>query len=321
MPITIPRELPAYTTLERENIFVIPPERAMRQDIRPLRIGIFNLMPTKIETETQLLRLLSNSPLQIDITLLRTATYSSKNIAEEHLDNFYCYFDEIKDKCFDGFIITGAPIEHIPFEEVTYWRELCEIMEWSKKHVYSTLHICWGAFAGLYYHHGINKYMLPKKLSGVYPVALTEDGARSPLMRGCNRLFYVPHSRYACVHLDEVLGYNARDNPLQVLSAGADCAKPPFPNVEINIAATENLRRIYITGHAEYDEDTLKGEYLRDTEKGLNADVPYNYFENDDPAAKIIPSWRGHATIVFSNWLNHVIYQGTPYEIEGITEL
>ena len=304
MPIKIPNLLPAIKTLETENIFVMTEQRALSQDIRPLKIVILNLMPTKIETETQLLRLLGNSPLQVEIELLQTATHKSKNTSQEHMLMFYKTFDDIKNDRFDGMIITGAPVELLEFEEVDYWQELCTIMEWSKTHVYSTFHICWGAQAGLYYHYGIPKYKLDQKISGIFPHRPLD--LLHPLMRGFDDNYYAPHSRYTEVKLSDV-----KKHPDLIALGVSDMAG-------LHIAATHDGRRIYVTGHAEYDRYTLAKEYFRDINKGLNPNVPYNYFPDDDDS-KVPPfTWRSNAHLLVSNWLNYYVYQETPYDLNDL---
>ncbi len=307
MPINIPNNLPAYRTLVNENIFVMSHAKASVQDIRPLKIAIVNLMPTKIETETQLMRLLSNTPLQVDITLIRTETYLSKNTSEEHLITFYTTFDEVHEEYYDALFITGAPVEHLEFEEVSYWNELCRIMEWSKSHAFSTVHICWGAFAGLYYHYGIQKHILPEKLSGIFPHRL--NAVNHPLLKGFDDVFYVPHSRNTEVKLSDI----ENCGKLSLLSysdiAGA------------YIIANNNNRQIFITGHAEYDRETLKNEYLRDKAKGLSPKIPYNYFPGDNPEKTPAFTWRGHASLMYSNWLNLCVYQETPFDLRSIKPL
>lgn len=304
MPIKLPNELPAVEILENENIFVMTESRAMTQDIRPLKILILNLMPTKIDTETQLSRLLGNTPLQVEIELIHTSTHKSKNTSEEHLLAFYKEFDEIKDRYFDGCIITGAPVEKMEFEEVDYWAELCEIMEWTKTHVQSTLHICWGAQAGLYYHFGVKKYLMDEKLSGVY--AHTVDYKRSILFRGFDDVFYVPHSRYTTVKSEEIEAVKG----LRILSTSDKAG--------VYAVSTPGGRQIFLTGHSEYDKDTLKKEYLRDKNQGINPKIPENYFPCDDDTREPLISWRGHATLLFTNWLNYFVYQSTPYDIMKI---
>ena len=304
MPIRIQSELPAFKTLESENIFVMTPERAMSQDIRPLKIIILNLMPTKIATETQLLRLLGNSPLQVDVELLQTVTHVSKNTPQEHLTTFYKTFDEVKDQFFDGMIITGAPVELMPYEEVDYWNELCEIMEWSTHNVYSTLHICWGAQAGLYYHYGIPKYNLDEKLSGVYVHRIHD--VFHPLMRGFDDKILMPHSRYTGVHRSEI-----RKHDDLIILASSNIAG-------VAIVANKNGRQFFVMGHAEYDRNTLANEYFRDRNKGLKPQLPYNYFPGNDPASIPMLTWRSYATILYSNWLNYYVYQQTPYNLSDI---
>ncbi|MBE7065585.1 MAG: homoserine O-succinyltransferase [Ruminococcaceae bacterium] len=304
MPIKIPNNLPATDILRKENIFVMNEKMAFHQDIRPLRILILNLMPTKIVTETQLLRLLSNTPLQIEITFLHPATYVSKNTPQSHMAEFYRTFDEIKHKKFDGFIITGAPVELIDFKKVEYWDELCEVMEWSKNNVTTTLHICWGAQAGLYYHYGIDKKKLPKKLCGVYKHKPCKKSVR--LLRGFDDVFYIPHSRYTTNDLTEI----KNNIDLDILAVSDDAG--------MAICASHNRRQIFITGHLEYDRDTLKLEYERDVLKGLDPDIPYNYFPGDNPENTPYQQWRSHAYLLFENWLNYYVYQATPYDIEDI---
>lgn len=306
MPIKVQSNLPAIKVLESENIFVMPDDIALRQDIRPLKILILNLMPTKIATETQLLRLLGNSPLQVDIELLQMASHTSKNTSPHHLTTFYKTFNQIKNETFDGLIITGAPVEHLEFEEVDYWDELCEIMEWSKHNVYSTFHICWGAQAGLYYHYGIKKYRLDKKLSGIYSHKVLNPN--HPLMRGFDDTFELPQSRYTGVHKADV-----RKCPyLEILSI-SDMAG-------VSVVVNKTGRQVYVTGHAEYDRETLANEYFRDKNKGLNPDIPYNYFPQDD-ASKTPPMvWRSNATLLYTNWLNYFVYQATPYDLHELLE-
>ena len=300
MPIRIADRLPAKKVLESENIFVMTEKRAIHQDIRPLKILILNLMPTKIETETQLLRQLSNSPLQVDITLMHAATHISKNVAPEHLEHFYRSFDEIKDQHFDGLIITGAPVEQLDFEEVDYWPELRAIMDWSKKNVYSTLHICWGAQAALYYHYGIPKYPLEKKLSGIFRQKALFP--HYPLLRGFDDSFYMPHSRYTQVDEECI---KSREK-LRILAVSEEAGP--------SIVVTEDGRQIFVMGHCEYDRYTLANEYKRDVEKGLHPEIPINYFPDDDPTKEPNMLWRSHAYLLFSNWLNYCVYQETPYD-------
>ena len=304
MPIKLPNELPAVEILENENIFVMTESRAITQDIRPLKILILNLMPTKIDTETQLSRLLGNTPLQVEIELMHMSTHKSKNTSEEHLLAFYKEFSEVRDCYFDGCIITGAPVEKMEFSDVDYWPELCEIMEWTKTHVQSTLHICWGAQAGLYYHFGIQKYLMDEKLSGVYEH--TVDYKRSILFRGFDDVFYVPHSRYTTVKREEIEATKG----LRILSSSEKAG--------VYAVSTPGGRQIFLTGHSEYDRDTLKKEYVRDKNQGINPNIPDNYFPNDDDTKEPVIRWRGHATLLFTNWLNYFVYQSTPYDIMKI---
>ena len=304
MPIKIDDSLPASETLQSENIFVMSEARAYQQDIRPLRIALLNLMPTKISTETQILRLLGNSPLQVDIVLISPLTYQPKNTPQTHLLKFYKHFDEIKHDKFDGLIITGAPVEEMDFEEVLYWEELTQIMEWSKRSVFSTFHICWGAQAGLYYHYGINKWRMDKKLFGVFEHTCNRKHSR--LLRGFDDAFYAPHSRYTDIDriaLEQV-------PQLEVLAESRDAG--------IYIVASMDGKQIFVTGHSEYDPLTLADEYFRDVDRGLNPDMPRNYFCGDNPKANTIVKWRGHANLLYSNWLNYYVYQETPYDIEQI---
>ncbi len=304
MPIKLPNELPAVKVLENENIFVMTETRAITQDIRPLKILILNLMPTKVDTETQLSRVLGNTPLQVEIELMHTKTHKSRHVSEEHLLSFYKVFDDVRDLYFDGMIITGAPVEHMPFEEVEYWQELAEIMEWTKTHVHSTLHICWAAQAGLYYHYGIDKHRIEKKLSGVYPH--TVDYKRSILFRGFDDLFYVPHSRHTTVLREDIEKVDA----LRILSSS--------PVAGVYAVATKGGKQVFITGHSEYDANTLEKEYIRDRNAGLNPNVPENYYPNDDDTQPPLITWRAHATLLFTNWLNYFVYQTTPYDITSI---
>ena len=306
MPIKIPNELPAVRVLEDENIFVMTEKRAMTQDIRPLKIVLLNLMPNKIDTETQFSRLLGNTPLQVELELINTRSYKSKNTSPEHLLAFYKGFDDIKHKKYDGLIITGAPVEKMAFEEVEYWDELCEIMEWSKSHVHSTIHICWGAQAGLYYHFGIEKKMLPEKLSGIYKHIV--DKKTSILFRGFDNEFFVPHSRYTGIDRAAV----EADPRLKLISSSEKAG--------VYAIATENGKQVFITGHPEYDPLTLKKEYERDLAAGINPNVPENYFENDDPNGEVLVRWRAHANLLYSNWLNYFVYQTTPYDIDKISK-
>ena len=304
MPIKIPDKLPAAKILAEENIFVMSEKRAMSQDIRPLHIGILNLMPTKIETETQLARLLGNTPLQVEITLVQMSTHKSKNVSEEHMLSFYKTFDEIKHLKFDGFVITGAPVEKMEFEEVDYWEELCTIMEWTKTNVHSTFHICWGAQAAMYYHYGIPKVPLSEKLSGVY--AHSAAYKNSMLLRGFDDVFMVPHSRHTTVRIEDVK--KCKDIKILAVSEKAG----------LYAASTRNGKQIFITGHSEYDADTLKKEYVRDVKANMNPNVPENYFPDDDPEKEPLVTWRGHANLIYTNWLNYFVYQSTPYDIEDI---
>jgi homoserine O-succinyltransferase len=307
MPIKIPNDLPATRVLTEENIFVMTETRAMTQDIRPLKILLLNLMPTKIDTETQISRLLSNSALQVELTLIMTKTHQSKNTSKDHLFAFYKYFDDVKHMKFDGMIITGAPVEHLEFEDVEYWQELCEIMEWSKGNVHSTFHICWGAQAGLYYHFGIPKLPLDKKMFGVFPH--TADYKRSTLFRGFDDVFYVPHSRHSEVRREDV----EKVSELKILASSEKAG--------IYAISSKHGRQIFITGHSEYDRDTLKKEYLRDKNLGKTIDVPENYFPNDDDTKDPIVTWRSSAALLFANWLNYYVYQATPYDITSIDKL
>ena len=305
MPITVPASLPARAVLEHENIFVMDEHRAMHQDIRPLKILILNLMPTKQVTEAQLLRCLSNTPIQIEPELLQTSTYTPKNTPPEHLLSFYKTFQEVSGNRYDGMIITGAPVEHLPFEQVEYWDELCGIMEWSKTNVHSVLHICWGAQAGLYYHYGLPKYTLPQKTSGIYLHSLQRP--RVPLVRGFDDRFYAPHSRHTEVSVADVLANEALE--LVALSDRAG----------VYIVTAQGGRQIFVTGHPEYDAETLALEYRRDLNRGLSPAVPYNYFPNDDPGQLPLNLWRSHANLLFSNWLNYYVYQSTPYALGELT--
>ncbi|MBE6606773.1 MAG: homoserine O-succinyltransferase [Ruminococcaceae bacterium] len=303
MPIKIPNDLPAVKVLNAENIFVMTETRAITQDIRPLKLLILNLMPLKIDTETQLSRLLGNSPLQVEIELICTKSHNSKNVSPGHLQSFYKHFDDVKDNKYDGMIITGAPVEHLKFEEVDYWSELCEIMEWSKKMVHSTFHICWGAQAALYYHYSINKHMLGEKLFGVFKHRV--ERKTSMLFRGFDDVFNIPHSRHTTVYRQDI-----ENVPEIRILASSDEAG-------IFALATDNGRQVFITGHPEYDPDTLKKEYLRDKEAGLNTAKPKNYFNGDD-IDNPVSTWRAHANLLYSNWLNYYVYQTTPYDITQI---
>ena len=304
MPIQIPNNLPAAEVLQQENIFVMPEDRAATQDIRPLEIVVLNLMPTKIATETQLSRLLGNTPLQVHLELMHTKSHVAKNTSQEHLLTFYKTFDELKDRKFDGMVITGAPVENIEFEDVDYWQELCEIMEWSKSHVQSTFHICWGAQAGLYYHYGIKKYPLNEKLFGVFEH--TKDYPRAILLRGFDDIFWAPHSRHTTVLREDVEAVPG----LKILASSEKAG--------VYAVMSKNGRQIFVTGHSEYDPDTLEKEYLRDKNLGLPIRVPENYYPNDDDTKAPLVRWRGHGNLLFSNWLNYFVYQATPFDISSI---
>lgn len=304
MPIKIPNTLPAAKTLADENIFVMTETRAQTQDIRPLKILILNLMPTKVATETQLARLLGNTPLQVEIELIHTKSYESKNTSAEHLLSFYKTFDEVKSERFDGMIITGAPVEHLEFEDVEYWDELCEIFEWTKTHVHSTFHICWGAQAGLYYHFGIEKKPLPEKMFGVFPH--TVDYKNPILFRGFDDVFYAPHSRNSTVELSDI----EKVPEIKILATSEEAG--------VYACMTNEGRQIFITGHSEYDKDTLAKEYFRDVDKGIDIKVPKNYFPNDDPTKEPVVLWRSHANLLYSNWLNYFVYQTTPFDVDEI---
>ena len=309
MPIKIPNNLPAVDILAKENIFVMKESRALSQDIRPLKFVIVNLMPTKIETETQLLRLISNTPLQIEVTLLRMDTYKSKNISEEHMENFYKTFDDIKGERFDGMIITGAPIETLDFEDVIYWKEIMKIMEWSQKHVFSVLHICWGAQAGLYYHYGIKKYQLNKKVFGIFPIKLKEEYENNELFRGFDEIFNMPHSRHTKIEESDIL----KEPELEILAKSDEAG--------VSIIRSKDKRKIFLTGHLEYDRFTLAKEYERDISQHKKIDVPFNYYPEDDPTKKPIFNWKAHANLLFVNWINHYVYQETPYNLEELENL
>lgn len=304
MPIRIPDSLPARATLEGENIFVMTEYRAMHQDIRPLNVLILNLMPTKIVTETQLLRKLSNTPLQIQVELLRTSSYQPQNTDEDHLESFYTTFDQVKNKKYDGLIITGAPVENLDFTQVDYWDELCEIMSWSHSHVHSTLHICWGAQAGLYYHYGIEKHSLPEKLFGVFEHQVLKPS--SPLFRGFDDVFEAPHSRYTEVLEQDILSTQG----LELLSVSDEAG--------VFAVKSEDSRQLFIMGHPEYDPDTLAREYFRDRDKGLPIHVPLHYFPGDNPTGAPVVRWRSAGQLLYTNWLNYYVYQTTPYDIKEI---
>ena len=304
MPVKVPSSLPAVETLRSENIFVIDEQRATRQDIRPLKIAILNLMPLKIMTETDLLRLLSNSPLQIELDLLDIDGHESKNTPKEHIDMFYKRFDDIKNENYDGFIITGAPVEKVDFNEVDYWDNLTEIFDWAKRHVTSTLYICWAALAGLYHHYGIPKHLLSRKLSGVF--ACTALDQKNPILRGFDDMFYVPHSRFSEVRRSDI----EKVEGLSIISEGDDCG--------VYMVMARGGREFFITGHSEYSPGTLDFEYHRDLEKGMNPAVPRNYYIGDNPANPPLVRWRSHANLLFTNWLNYFVYQETPYDIRDI---
>jgi homoserine O-succinyltransferase len=307
MPIKIPNNLPAVNILEKENIFTMDEARAYSQDIRPLRILLLNLMPTKIVTETQLLRMLGNSPLQVEIDFMYTATYEPKNTPHEHLVKFYETFAEVKKRKYDGMIITGAPVEQLPFEEVEYWQELCEIMAWSRRNVYSTLHICWGAQAALYYHYGIPKYDLPAKMFGVFPHRVNIK--EKMLFRGFDDIFYVPHSRHTEVRRADI----EKVSRLSILSESDEAG--------IYAVVDKKARHLFITGHSEYDPLTLKAEYERDVALGLPINIPANYYPDNDPKQMPVVRWRSAANLLFSNWLNYYVYQGTPFDLDELNVL
>ena len=304
MPIKIPNLLPATNTLLEENIFVMTETRAITQDIRPLHILMLNLMPKKIVTETQIARLVGNSPLQVELDLLQTASHKSTHTSEDHMLSFYKTFDEVKDKKYDGLIITGAPVEHMEFEDVEYWDELCEIMEWSKTHVTSTLHICWGAQAALYYFYGLEKTLLPKKLFGIYQHKVQHR--REPLVRGFNDYFVAPHSRHTTVSRDSI----ANCPELKIMAES--------PEAGVFICMAENGKKIFVMGHPEYDRVTLDKEYRRDKAKGLDIQIPVNYYPDDDPEQRPLLQWRAHANTLYTNWLNYYVYQTTPYDLNKL---
>ena len=306
MPIRIPDSLPATAILESENIFVMTEYRAMHQDIRPLNVLILNLMPTKIVTETQILRKLSNTPLQIQVELLQTASYRSQHTDSNHLDSFYTTFEQVREKRYDGLIITGAPVENLDFSQVDYWDELCAIMEWSKTHVHSTLHICWGAQAGLYYHYGVEKRTLPKKLFGVYDHKVLKPS--SPLFRGFDDVFAAPNSRYTEVWEEDIL----RVPELELIAKGDESG--------VFLVKSTDSRHFFVMGHPEYDPDTLAREYFRDVKKGLDIAVPAHYFPNDDPPQPPIVRWRSAGQLLYTNWLNYYVYQTTPYDLKKISD-
>lgn len=304
MPIRIDDQLPAHKSLENENVFVMTEFRAKTQDIRPLKILLLNLMPTKIATETQILRLLSNTPLQVDVDLLHTATHKAKNVSDEHLTKFYNTFDEIKNNRYDGMIVTGAPVEKMSFEEVDYWDELCKIFEWSKTHVYSTFNICWGAQASLYYRYGIKKYITDEKVFGIFPHKSLDS--LHPIVRGLDEVFYVPHSRHTKIKMSDI----AKVKDLQVISYSEEAG--------VHLISDMECRNFFATGHSEYDRDTLKKEYLRDRDLGLDIEIPKNYFPDDNPENTPVVTWRSTANIIFSNWLNYFVYQKTPYDLSNL---
>ncbi|MHC1717475.1 MAG: homoserine O-succinyltransferase [Acidaminococcaceae bacterium] len=305
MPIKINNDLPARSILEQENIFIMPEERAEAQDIRPLKILLLNLMPTKIITETQFLRLLSNTPIQVEIDFLCTTSYTPTNTSQEHLIKFYESFADIRDRRYDGMIITGAPVEQMAFEEVDYWQEFAEILEWSNTHVYSTLYICWAAQAGLYYHYGVPKYDLPRKTFGVFPHTLNHAHP-DKLFRGFDDVFFVPHSRHTEVRREDILQHKE----LTILSES--------PEAGVLAVADQIGRKFFICGHPEYDPLTLKAEYDRDYDKGLNPDIPVNYYQNDDPTQTPVVRWRSTANLLFYNWLNYYVYQDTPFDLSTL---
>ncbi|MBR3921386.1 MAG: homoserine O-succinyltransferase [Oscillospiraceae bacterium] len=304
MPIKIPSNLPAFSALQEERIFVMPDDRAEHQDIRPLKIAILNLMPKKIETETQILRLLSNTPIQVDIDFVQTKSHVSKNTSQDHLVKFYTTFDEIKNNRYDGMIITGAPVEQIEFEEVDYWDELCEILDWTRTNVFSTLHICWGAQAGLYRHYNVPKYALPKKMFGIFPHYLVNYSNK--ILKGFDELFYVPHSRHTEIKREDI----EKVEELEILTESSLSG--------VHMVASKNGRQFFITGHSEYDRDTLSNEYFRDKDKGLPIEIPYNYFPDDNPENEPVFTWRCHANQLFSNWLNYCVYQETPFDLSEL---
>lgn len=307
MPIKIPAGLPAGDILQAENIFVMDENRAMQQDIRPLKLAILNLMPTKITTETQIIRLLSNTPLQIELTLLKTATHQSTNTSAEHMEAFYRTFDDVRDEKFDGLIITGAPVENLDFTEVDYWDELCEIMAWSKTNVFSTLHICWAAQAGLWYHYGIPKHELKEKMFGVFSHVPLQPA--HPLLRGFDEVFQAPHSRHTEVRREDIL----RCPKVEILSESVEAG--------VYIVASKKRRLFFVTGHSEYDAGTLAAEYFRDKNKGLPIALPKHYFPADDPTLPPRNTWRSHAHLLFSNWLNYFVYQATPYDLQNMEHI
>ncbi len=304
MPVNIPRDLPARSVLESENVFVMSRERAGQQDIRPLRIAIVNLMPTKVATETHLLRLLGNTPLQLEITLLHMDSHTSRNTSSAHLDEFYATFDDIRDEKFDGLVITGAPVELLEFEEVDYWPELCQVMDWSEDHVFSTLHVCWGAQAGMYHHYGVTKYTLPEKMFGVFEHQVLDP--RSRILSGFDETFPAPHSRYTDVRAADVEAAEG----LQLLAVSEEAG--------VYLAASTDGRQVFVTGHPEYERDTLQSEYERDRARGIDTALPKHYFPDDDPTRKPVVAWRSHAFLLYANWLNYCVYQRTPFDLGAI---
>lgn len=306
MPIRIPDALPATDVLESENIFVMTEHRAIHQDIRPLRVLILNLMPLKVQTENQILRKLSNTPLQVEVDLLQTITHRASHVPSGHLESFYVSLDEIREKRYDGMIVTGAPVEKLNFEDVDYWPELCDIFEWSKTNVFSTFYICWGAQAGAYYHFGVPKYMLPEKLTGVFEHRILKTS--SPLVRGLDDIVYAPHSRYTEVHAEDI----AAKPELELISVGDESG--------VFIAKSTDSRHFFVFGHPEYDRNTLGDEFKRDTEKGLNPQLPKHYFPNDDPSEQPVSTWRATAQLLYTNWLNYYVYQATPYDLDTLNE-
>ena len=304
MPIKIPNALPARETLENENIFVMTEFRAISQDIRPLHILVLNLMPTKVVTETQLARVLGNTPLQVELELLQVKSHESRNVSQDHMLAFYKTFDAVRDNRYDGMVITGAPVEHLPFEAVDYWDELCQIMAWSKTHVHSTFHICWGAQAGLYFHYGVKKVPLDRKLFGVFPHRVERKS--SILFRGFDDVFMVPHSRHTTILREDVEAVRE----LKILASSKEAG--------IYAMATDQGRQVFITGHSEYDANTLEREYLRDKNAGLPIEIPKNYYPGDDDTQLPVMSWRAHANLLYSNWLNYFVYQNTPYDLSEI---
>lgn len=304
MPVRVPEILPAVEALKQENIFVIDEQRAASQDIRPLKIAVLNLMPLKIMTETDLLRLISNTPLQIELDFIEPGGHVSKNTPREHIDMFYHKFEDIKGENYDGLIITGAPVERVDFEAVDYWPQLQEIFDWAKKHVTSTLYICWAALAGLYHHHGIPKYVLDKKISGVFKHTVADP--MNPIFRGFDDIFYVPHSRFSEVRREDIL----KNPDLKIISESEESG--------VYMVMARNGREVFITGHSEYSPMTLDFEYRRDLEKGANPEIPANYYLDNNPDNAPIVRWRAHANLLFSNWLNYFVYQETPYDIHDI---